>query len=69
MQKADLLIPNLTEASLLLEEPYMADGTYTQTDIEGLLKRLSDLCQGDVVLTGISFEPEKLGAAVYERKN
>ena len=67
-KKADLLIPNLTEASLLLEEPYMADGTYTQTDIEGLLKRLSDLCQGDVVLTGISFEPEKLGAAVYERK-
>lgn len=68
-KKADLLIPNLTEASLLLEEPYMADGTYTQADIEGLLKRLSDLCQGDVVLTGISFEPEKLGAAVYERKN
>ena len=67
-KKADLLIPNLTEASLLLEEPYMADGTYTQADIEGLLKRLSDLCQGDVVLTGISFEPEKLGAAVYERK-
>ena len=32
-KKADLLIPNLTEASLLLEEPYMADGTYTQTDI------------------------------------
>lgn len=67
-KKADLLIPNLTEASLLLEEPYMEDGTYTQADIEGLLKRLSDLCQGDVVLTGISFEPEKLGAAVYERK-
>ena len=67
-KKADFLIPNLTEASLLLEEPYMADGTYTQADIEGLLKRLSDLCQGDVVLTGISFEPEKLGAAVYERK-
>ncbi len=67
-KKADLLIPNLTEASLLLEEPYMADGTYTQADIEGLLKCLSDLCQGDVVLTGISFEPEKLGAAVYERK-
>ena len=39
-----------------------------KADIEGLLKRLSDLCQGDVVLTGISFEPEKLGAAVYERK-
>lgn len=67
-KKADLLIPNLTEASLLLEEPYMADGTYTQADIEGLLKRLSDLCRGDVVLTGISFEPEKLGAAVYERQ-
>ena len=39
-KKADLLIPNLTEASLLLEEPYMADGTYTQTDIEGLLLSL-----------------------------
>lgn len=67
--KADLLIPNLTEASLLLEEPYMAEGTYTQTDIESLLKRLANLCDGDVVLTGISFEPSKIGAAVYDKKS
>ncbi len=67
-KKADILVPNLTEAALLLKEPYMAEGTYTQADIEGLLRRLSDLCSGDVVLTGVSFAPEKLGAAVYERK-
>lgn len=67
--KADLLIPNLTEASLLLEESFMKEGTYTQSDIEGLLQRLADFCHGDVVLTGISFEPGKIGAAVYERKN
>lgn len=67
--KADLLIPNLTEASLLLNEPFMQEGTYTQGEIERLLQRLAVLCQGDVVLTGISFEAGRIGAAIYDKKS
>ena len=64
---ADVILPNLTEASYLLGEPYRAEG-YDPAYIEGLLTRLSDLSGGDVVLTGVSFAPDKLGVATYDRK-
>ena len=64
---ADVILPNLTEASLLLGEPYRGEG-YDQAYIESLLKRLSDLSGGDVVLTGVSFDSSKLGVATYGRK-
>ena len=32
------------------------------------MTRLSDLSGGDVVLTGVSFAPDKLGVATYDRK-
>jgi pyridoxine kinase len=64
--KADVIVPNLTEASLLLGEPYQRDG-YEKTEIEGLLRRLSALGPEKVVLTGVSFQPGLLGAACYDR--
>lgn len=68
-QKADLLIPNLTEASLLVDEPFMQEGTYKPEDIERLLQRLATLCQGNVVLTGVSFETGRIGAAIYDKRS
>lgn len=61
-QKADLIVPNMTEAALLLGEKYK-DGPYTRTFIEKLLYRLSGLGPRRVVLTGVWFSPELLGAA------
>jgi len=63
---ADVILPNLTEAALLLGEPY-AEGPYEREYIEGLLRRLSDLGPGRVVLTGVWLDPEHLGAACYDR--
>ncbi|KNZ42004.1 pyridoxamine kinase [Acetobacterium bakii] len=65
--KADIIVPNLTEAAFLLDEPYIAEG-YDRDYIEGLLKRLSKLGSPKVVLTGISFEANQLGAATYDSK-
>lgn len=65
---ADVILPNLTEAAHLLGEPYEGEG-YDQDHIESLLRRLSALSGGDVVLTGVSFSPEKLGIAAYEKKS
>jgi len=65
--KADIIVPNLTEAAFLLDEPYIADG-YDQAYIETLLKKLSHLGAPKVVLTGVSFEETKLGAAIYDSK-
>ena len=62
--QADLIAPNLTEATLMLEREYVAEG-YDQTYIEDLLHRLSDLGPGQVVLTGVSFAPGLIGAAAF----
>ncbi|PKM61371.1 MAG: pyridoxal kinase [Firmicutes bacterium HGW-Firmicutes-4] len=63
--KADIIVPNLTEAALLLDEPYVGED-YDQNYVEELLVRLSQLGSKKVVVTGISFDPLKLGAATYD---
>lgn len=40
--KADIILPNITEAMLLLGEPYQK-GPYSQRSIKELLKRLAAL--------------------------
>ena len=62
--KADVIVPNLTEAAFMLEEPYCGSG-YDEEWVKGLLKRLAKLGAKNVVLTGISFDPEKLGFMGY----
>lgn len=62
--KADVIVPNLTEAAFMLEEPYCGSG-YDEEWVKGLLKRLSGLGAKNVVLTGISFHPGELGVMGY----
>ena len=64
-EKADIIVPNLTEAAFLLEESYNS-GPYTKEYIESMLKKLSDLGPKKVVLTGVFFSEEELGAATYD---
>lgn len=63
--KADLIMPNLTEAALLLDEPYQ-DGPYTQKYIEATLHKLAAIGPKQVVLTGVYFDENQLGAATYD---
>lgn len=62
---ADIIVPNLTEAAFLLKEEYIGHD-YDQKYIEGLLKRLATLGAKKIVLTGVSFNNEELGAACYD---
>lgn len=64
-EKADLIVPNITEAVLLLGEPFL-EGPYTRPYIERLLIRLSELGPKQVVLTGVYFNDTQLGAACYD---
>ena len=64
-EKADIIVPNLTEAALLIGETYNP-GPYSQTYIENTLKKLSALGPQRVVLTGVFFDDETLGAATYD---
>ena len=62
---ADYLLPNLTEAALLVgAEPKLSG--YTRGEIESLIARLHDLGAKNVILTGVSFDPVLLGSAVSD---
>ncbi|HBG66086.1 MAG TPA: pyridoxamine kinase [Treponema sp.] len=62
---ADVIMPNLTEAAFLLGQPYVADG-YDEAFIQTMCKNLHALGAKNVILTGVSFEADKLGVAVYD---
>jgi pyridoxine kinase len=64
--KADIIVPNITEATLLIEEPYHT-GPYTENYIRSLLTKLSSIGPKQIVLTGVFFDDTQLGAATYNR--
>lgn len=59
--KADVILPNITEACLLTGMPYKT--SYDEAYIRTLLEKLLELGCGAAALTGVSYEPEKLGVA------
>lgn len=63
-KSADILIPNITEACFLTGVEYRE--TYDESYIKKLLEKLSKLGSRAVVLTGVSYAPEKTGVVVYE---
>ena len=74
---ADIIVPNLTEASFMLGIPY-ADGNYDQAYMEDLLKKLAALGEKQVVLKGIEFKKDQktlkgvaglIGIASYNAEN
>ena len=67
-QQADVIIPNLTEAALLTDSLYLEAGSYDEATIEKLLRELSKLGPRKVILTGISFETDKIGLAYFDKK-
>ena len=65
--KADIIVPNLTEAAFMLGEEYKG-GNYTEQEIKDLLKRLCNLGCPVSVLTGISYEKGRYGVAAYDSR-
>jgi len=63
--RADVIIPNVTEATLLLGFPYR-DGPFEASYVEELLARLAELGPKKVVLTGVSLDKEHLGTAAWD---
>lgn len=63
--KADLVLPNITEASLLLDEEYIEAG-YSEEYIKRLLTGMATLGPKKVIITGVQYEEGKIGAAIYD---
>jgi pyridoxine kinase len=59
---ADVITPNLTEAALLLGQPYR-DGISEPAEIERALRSLRSLGAKNAVLTGVAYDDKTLGAA------
>lgn len=64
-KNADVVLPNITEASLMLGLPYKAKG-YDEAYVMQMLEGLHAAGAKNVVLTGVSFEEGKLGVACYD---
>lgn len=60
--KADIILPNITEACFMTDTEFV-DGLHTEEYIEKLLNNLLDMGAKNVILTGVTFEENKLGAA------
>ena len=63
--RADVIVPNLTEAAFLLDRPCRLEN-YDEAYLRDLLKSLAELGPKYVVLTGVSFTPGELGVMGYD---
>ena len=61
---ADIVVPNITEAALLLDRPYQEQ--YCRDDLEEMLRALRDLGPRRVAITGVSLEKGKLGVLALD---
>ncbi len=64
-EAADYILPNLTEAAFLLGRKPVLEG-YDEAFVLDMLKALHAIGAKNVVLTGVSFAPDKLGVATYD---
>lgn len=67
-QKADIIVPNMTEAALLLDREYF-HGPYTKEYIEQTVRTLAKIGPSRVVLTGVYFEDNTIGAANFDAES
>lgn len=63
--RADVIVPNITEALFLLGKDY-TEGPYTEAYIKDVMKEISTFGCKKIVLTGVCFDENNVGAACYE---
>jgi pyridoxine kinase len=63
---ADVIVPNLTEASFMLGIPYKASG-YDENYIKDILKKLAALGSKKIVVKGVDFGNGRIGIMSYDR--
>lgn len=65
--KADLILPNMTEAAFMLHEDYRED--YDEDYVRDLLVRLTSLGARRAALTGIGFRDDEIGFYMYDAES
>lgn len=62
--KADIILPNITEACFLTDTEYK--DSYDKAYIDDLIAKLSDICNGTVIITGVSYNDEQVHVVVAQ---
>ncbi len=60
---ADFLLPNISEACLLTKTEYRTD--YDSRYISELVRKLAAIGSKNIILTGVSYNPDKTGVVIY----
>jgi pyridoxine kinase len=63
---ADYILPNITEACFLTHHQYKDQ--YDEAYVKELLNKLSDICKGTIILTGVSYDEDTTGVVVFDGK-
>ncbi|KRN28582.1 pyridoxal kinase [Lactobacillus selangorensis] len=66
VQRADIIVPNLTEASLLLGQP-LHDEPYALDEISAILQQLRTKTGASVILTGLPISAAQIAVVGLER--
>ena len=62
---ADIIVPNMTEASFMLGIPYVSEG-YSEEYVKDVLRKLCAMGAKKAALTGVSLEESKTGVMAYD---
>lgn len=65
-QKADVIVPNLTEAHLLLDQPYVE--IPDEQEIHTMLQKLTEFGCKSAVITGVRYPVGQHGASSYNKE-
>lgn len=66
--EADIVLPNITEACMMTDTPYIGEG-YDEAYVRMLMDKVLALGAKTVVITGVCYEPKKLGIAILSQRD
>ena len=66
VEKADIIIPNLTESCFLANTPYKEE--YDETYIKDLLYKLKKIGAKKVIITGVAYDKDSIGIAMLDKE-
>ena len=64
--EADIVLPNITEACMMTDTPYIGEG-YDEAYVRALMEKVLALGAKTVVITGVCYEAGKLGIAILSK--
>ena len=62
--KADIILPNITEACFMTGVEYKEN--YDKAYVDELVSKLSQICSGTIVITGVSYNDDEISVIIAE---